>query len=174
MSELTNKIKQQQILSGENAVIEVLKAKGLIPDTTINYVAGFMFDFKKERVALIKKVKPEWQKGLLNGIGGKIEINETAAAAMVREFEEETGFKTMESDWFPLIKMKGTNGQWVVNFFFCTNRLASFEALKTTTDEEIVIIDLIDLDIEPVIPNLRWIIPMCLDGNVYEADVRYS
>lgn len=39
------------------------------------YVLGFMFstEDRGQKVALIKKLKPKWQAGLLNGIGGKIE-----------------------------------------------------------------------------------------------------
>ncbi len=39
-------------------------------------VAGFLFDESRERVVLIKKQKPEWQSGRLNGVGGKIEPGE--------------------------------------------------------------------------------------------------
>lgn len=137
----------------------------------IHYVCGFMFDFKKEKVALIKKTKPEWQKGSLNGIGGKIEYGETPLDAMVREFDEEAGLRTLKSDWYPLITMTGTNKEWCVHFFFCAERINSLELLQSKTEEEIVVIDLIDLDIEPVIPNLRWLIPMCLDSKVVSAEV---
>ncbi len=37
------------------------------------YVAGLMFSKDEKYVALVIKNKPDWQKGLLNGIGGKIE-----------------------------------------------------------------------------------------------------
>ncbi len=55
------------------------------------YVCGFMFSPDKKQVALIRKTKPEWQKDLLNGIGGKIESGESPHEAMVREFYEESG-----------------------------------------------------------------------------------
>jgi len=55
-----------------------------------NYVLGFMFDSYYRRVLLIAKNHPEWQKGRLNGIGGKIEDNESPMHAMEREFREET------------------------------------------------------------------------------------
>ncbi len=41
------------------------------------YVLGFAFDEDYEWVALIKKNRPQWQAGKLNGVGGKIEPNET-------------------------------------------------------------------------------------------------
>jgi hypothetical protein len=34
-------------------------------------VAGFLFRNNDTEVALIRKNKPDWQKGKLNGIGGK-------------------------------------------------------------------------------------------------------
>lgn len=41
------------------------------------YVLGFAFtpkDLKgNQKVVLIEKLKPEWQKGKFNGIGGKLE-----------------------------------------------------------------------------------------------------
>lgn len=43
------------------------------------YVAGFLFGPmpRHNYVALIRKNKPDWQKGKLNGIGGKVEAGET-------------------------------------------------------------------------------------------------
>jgi 8-oxo-dGTP diphosphatase len=37
----------------------------------MRYVLGFMFSSDHSEVALIRKRKPEWQRGKLNGIGGK-------------------------------------------------------------------------------------------------------
>lgn len=63
-------------------------------------VCGFMFDKRtQELVALIRKKRPDWQAGKVNGVGGKIERGEKAHAAMVREFQEETGVKTAATAW---------------------------------------------------------------------------
>ena len=43
-------------------------------------------------VLLVRKDKPEWQKGLLNLPGGKIEEGETDIEAAERELKEETGY----------------------------------------------------------------------------------
>jgi 8-oxo-dGTP diphosphatase len=65
----------------------------------IDYCLGFAFD-RSGNVALIQKQRPDWMKGKWNGIGGKIESFDTdAAAAMVREFYEETGMQTLDYDW---------------------------------------------------------------------------
>ena len=37
------------------------------------YVVGFMLETLSDRVIVIRKQKPLWQSGLLNGVGGKIE-----------------------------------------------------------------------------------------------------
>lgn len=41
-----------------------------------HYVAGFMKDFS-DNVALVRKNKPKWQAGRLNGVCGGIEDGET-------------------------------------------------------------------------------------------------
>ena len=59
-----------------------------------NYVVGFLFNKDETQVALVRKNRPEWQAGNLNGIGGKMEVGETTNECMQREFKEETGLKT--------------------------------------------------------------------------------
>lgn len=78
----------------------------------MNYVCGFMCSWDVQNFLLIRKTHPEWQKGKLNGIGGKIEkripgydieygvpIEETPFEAMIREFHEETGITTTRQRW---------------------------------------------------------------------------
>src|SRR5271167_3288640 len=60
------------------------------------YVVGFLIDPTLSKVVLIRKVNPEWQRGLLNGVGGKVEPGEDATTAMHREFEEEAGVAGLE------------------------------------------------------------------------------
>ena len=57
------------------------------------------FGYYNDCVVLIKKERPKWQKGFLNGVGGKLEKNETALEAMIREFFEETGQMTTADQW---------------------------------------------------------------------------
>ena len=56
-------------------------------------VVGFMFSVLKSSVVLIKKERPKWQEGKLNGVGGKVEKGESPFDAMKREFLEETGLE---------------------------------------------------------------------------------
>ena len=48
------------------------------------YVLGFIFNKDKTKIALIRKDRPEWQKGLLNAVGGKVEADETSVAASIK------------------------------------------------------------------------------------------
>lgn len=96
-----------------------------------NYVLGFAFN--DYQVLLIEKQKPAWQKGLYNGLGGHIEKDETPIAAMVREFKEECGIDTNESDWELYAEMKGDD--WDCKCFRALNTFALCDAKKTTSEE---------------------------------------
>jgi 8-oxo-dGTP pyrophosphatase MutT (NUDIX family) len=65
----------------------------------MDYVVGFMYSRLQDKIVLVQKQKPAWQKNLLNGIGGKIEDSETPLNAMVREFFEETKVRTGPEAW---------------------------------------------------------------------------
>lgn len=56
------------------------------------YVLGIVFDQYMENVLLLQRNKQPYIH-LYNGVGGKIEDNETPIIAMKRELEEETGLK---------------------------------------------------------------------------------
>lgn len=65
-----------------------------------NYVCGYIFNEIKDKVILVLKDRPDWQKGLLNCVGGSIEDADiTPRHAMVRECLEETGISTGLMDW---------------------------------------------------------------------------
>jgi 8-oxo-dGTP diphosphatase len=46
-------------------------------NTIQEYVVGLAFSMDNEDIALIKKKRPAWQRGKYNGIGGKVERNES-------------------------------------------------------------------------------------------------
>ena len=64
-----------------------------------NYTAGFLFSENLEQVCLVKKLKPKWQAGKWNAVGGKVELGESAQACMSREFWEETGVRIHPVEW---------------------------------------------------------------------------
>jgi 8-oxo-dGTP diphosphatase len=127
-----------------------------------NYVLGFLFNESMDSIVLIKKTKPDWQNGKLNGIGGKIEPHEpNPIDAMVREFEEETSVKTKNDDWKRFVVMTGIN--WQVFCYFTKNE-NYFNNVKTTTEEEIVKISVSDVTVlNNVLKNLKWMIYLAID-----------
>lgn len=131
------------------------------------YVAGFMFSPDYSQVALIRKLKPQWQAGKLNGIGGKIEKGEEPSTAMVREFLEETGAYTYPANWWRFMEM-GDGSSFTVHFFVTTGDLST---LRSTEEEQIEIINVSDLGPtrQDVVENLTWLIPLALD---YSTDGR--
>lgn len=132
----------------------------MIPNSsTKEYVLGFLFNPDKTKVILIEKVKPSWQKGLLNGVGGKIEEGETAGEAITREFEEETGVNIPILNWQYIHRILD-NGM-IVYCFKATS--SDFDLCRTTTPERIKKQSISTLYKQKTINNLKWLIHLCLD-----------
>lgn len=126
------------------------------------YVLGFLFNETRDKVLLIHKLRPEWQKGMLNGVGGHIEDEETPYDAMGREFKEETGVYI--PNWEHCITLISSKANWLVMIY--RNYGAGNVTIKrcqSITDEKISIENINNLP-EKCIPNLRWIIPILNDN----------
>lgn len=135
-------------------------------------VVGFMFDELKQVVVLIEKKRPEWQKGLLNGIGGHIESvaggsfllykysrTENPKEAMTREFEEETGI--LYTDWDCYAVGFSDDSQQTVSFFRAfTNKV---HAVKSKTDEIVWKVTIKTFAEQNCVANLHWLIPLAFD-----------
>lgn len=121
-----------------------------------HYVAGFLFDEEFEKVALIKKNRPEWQAGFFNGIGGKIELDENPRAAMIREFKEEAGMDIEMWESFAVLRAD----DWIVYMYWANGDLSKLQSL---TDEPVSVWEIHELTELNVIPNLRWLVPMAID-----------
>lgn len=132
---------------------------------TKRFCVGFLFSLQQNSVVLIRKERPEWQMGKLNGVGGKIEGNETPFDAMSREFHEETGVLIAPEDWLLFLILHDDTEEWEVSFFFCAYSDRVRE-VSTQTDEKVEVIDLSTLSRHDTIPNLQWLIPMALQGVV--------
>jgi len=133
------------------------------------YVAGFLIDQRKQNVALIRKARPAWQAGRLNGIGGHIEPGETAQAAMRREFHEETGAGTPL--WQPFATVLG---DWGTVEFFRLFEDAPFGVLRSTTDEPVEVHRIDQMPWDECLPNLSWLIPLALYTHDRYAPLRAS
>jgi 8-oxo-dGTP pyrophosphatase MutT (NUDIX family) len=131
----------------------------------IKYVAGLLFEEERNRVALILKNRgPAAVVGKWNAIGGKRTTMsagqlESPAAAMWREFLEEAGVDVQSWEPFLILRAKGNNPEWQVDFFhaFDTAKLAN---VRTMESESVMVWHLDELPV--VVPNLNWIIPMAL------------
>lgn len=160
------------------------------------YVLGFVFDKDLKRVLLIKKQKPDWQKGKLNGIGGKIELNETPFAAMAREMKEEADLDIPTEKWTQYCILNGKD--WIVYCFYSVLD-GYFDELiranvgifthyikpiyKSMTEEEVMDVwvkaystDSIcgDYTYVPHMPNLEWLIPMALNHYKGEDKAKFE
>lgn len=124
----------------------------------IRYVVGFCFNEDGTKVALLRKTKPAWQAGKLNGLGGKIEEGESPLQAMNREFMEEAGVDGL--DWKARTVIN--NHHFVLTVFSCFDDRV-FEA-KTMEAEEVGIYCVGALG--NTIDNLKWLVPMLLDRDL--------
>jgi 8-oxo-dGTP diphosphatase len=108
-------------------------------------------------IPLLRRTKPDWQAGKLNGVGGHIEANETPDDCMVREWHEETGDD--HADWRKFATL--IDGKRMVHFYAA--RVAELPSLPPWNDagewfelhnisDALKRIDLID--------NLHWLLPM--------------
>jgi 8-oxo-dGTP diphosphatase len=129
------------------------------------FVVGFLFDVTGSRVLLIEKKRPDWQRGKLNGIGGRVEEGEDHYAAMRREFTEEAGVEV--SEWHRFAMLNDRRG-WSIAFLSAFNSTA-FDAARLMTDEWLQRCLVNHLEHLLVIPNLRWLIPMALSMNAEGA-----
>ena len=122
------------------------------------YVAGFLIDADRDAVLLIRKRRPSWQAGRLNGVGGKIEAGETPAQAMRREFREEASLDISSWDHFLYLTFPA-GAVWFFRAFADQRVLA---AATAGTDEPLELCQIGDLlgPAAPIIANLRWILPL--------------
>lgn len=133
----------------------------------MDYVAGFCFSEYGEQVALIRKLNPEWQRGLLNGIGGKVESGESPHAAMIREFKEETGAHI--EGW--RLFCTATTEEDRLHFFTARGDLTVLYSAET---EEVLTVAVDDIPTLDTIPNLRWLVPLALDEGNLGARLDYA
>lgn len=120
------------------------------------YVVGFRF-YQGDHVVLIEKLKPSWQCGLLNGVGGLVELGESGLQAMQREYLEETGEVIYAWQLFATLDFSEAH----VDFYRHAGDWATSTA-RTTTAEKVIHVHLEDLDSFELVPNLKWLIPLAL------------
>jgi 8-oxo-dGTP diphosphatase len=123
-----------------------------------HYVCGLLFSPSLDSVVLIRKNRPTRQAGKLNGVGGKVEANESPSQAMVREFREETGVEFKY--WNHFAKLSGTDFQvW----FYCGSSARAHDC-ATQTDEAIELHPAYDFyalaQRRECVENLPWLVSL--------------
>ncbi|WNL14646.1 NUDIX domain-containing protein [Aliarcobacter cryaerophilus] len=93
-------------------------------------VVGIITDNKE--ILLLKKNNPDWQKGLYNGIGGKVELNTTPFETIIKKCQEELGVNI--SNWIELDSEISSSGIEIV-YFLTTLNEGEIKKLQSQTDE---------------------------------------
>ncbi|WNL31412.1 NUDIX domain-containing protein [Arcobacter cryaerophilus gv. pseudocryaerophilus] len=93
-------------------------------------VVGIITD--NEEILLLKKNNPDWQKGLYNGIGGKVELNTTPLETIIKKCQEELGANI--SNWIELDSEISSSGIEIV-YFLTTLNEGEIKKLQSQTDE---------------------------------------
>lgn len=126
------------------------------------YTVGFLFDEELQKVVLIRKTHPEWQKGLLNGVGGKVEEGETPLVAMHREWKEEVDIGSYV--WKHFLTMYFNHAE--IHYFAATDPedKLMIPLFPTPTDEKPEIFRLSDILFSTeLVYNLRATLPLAID-----------
>lgn len=117
------------------------------------YTIGIYFDSKLNKVALILKNRPEWQRGLYNFPGGHIEENETPEECIAREFKEECLVNTNPEEWTQIGAIRGND--YTVNMLLCVQKEEHGELL--TGEDQPVFWKWIHGIPDNCIENVHWI-----------------
>ncbi|WP_299429803.1 NUDIX domain-containing protein [uncultured Meiothermus sp.] len=126
------------------------------------YVAGFLFTPDKTRVVLIRKHRADPDARLFNGVGGKIGLDELPKAAMSRVFKEETSIAIPPKEWMALARLESYAVQ--IYYFVAISELA--QEVQSKDGDEVGIFTVNELFAGPVVPGVRWLVPLAFDSRV--------
>ena len=132
------------------------------------YVLVFVFSLDREKVLLIRKNRPGWQAGLLNGLGGKVEKGEAPFSAAYREVEEESGLDPFKiSELLHFATLQGEDYR-----VYCYRAKSDWTVYAQSLTDEVVqnysVRDVLQARTSPLIPNLHYLLPLAqhLPSNV--------
>lgn len=132
----------------------------------MEYVVGLLFD-NIDRVLLINKNRPDWQRGYFNGLGGAINEGETSKQAMSRECKEESGLDI--NTWEIQQRESFKNGVQLY-YMKATVDCHILDKAESLTDEEVSIFDIDSLP-KRIQPDIREMIEFCTRENKAQKDV---
>lgn len=111
----------------------------------MRYTVNLLFDQTLQSILLLKKSKSEF-KGMLNGVGGKIEDQEEPSRSAAREIKEETNLDIDPENlkWVGTLSLPhdcGNGGDEVCTLFFFTAIVENPALAKQMGDEPIMWLD---------------------------------
>lgn len=138
------------------------------------YTMGFIFSPDLHEVFLIRKTHPEWQKGLLNGVGGHRQESEAFYACMMREAYEEAGYT---GDFIHYCTMGGVDWTCHVYYSVMPDGTREPSAREEEQIEKVSLVNLLRLAPQ-MISNLPWLILAAINdinhgGEKFWLDVKY-
>ena len=138
------------------------------------YTMGFIFSPDLKNVYLIRKTHPEWQAGLLNGVGGHKQETEGFHACMMRKAYEEAGYT---GDFTHYCTMGGT--EWTCLVYYSVMHEGQRPPITREEEqiEEVALVSLIRMASQ-MISNLPWLILAAINhihhgGEKFWLDVKY-
>ena len=126
----------------------------------MEYVVCLLFSDDLKQVVLIKKNRPLWQAGLLNGPGGKIEADESIDYAARREFLEETGI--VVPTWKHLVVQHDLDDKYKVHYLVAKTSYEILNHIRSITDELVGCYSVEYLDSKQLVNTLAWLIPLAI------------
>lgn len=128
------------------------------------YVLGFTFNYSLSQGLLIRKQRPDWQKGRLNGLGGKVEKAEEPLAAMIREYAEECGLVSVPAEWSYFALLSGPHSQ-----VHCFTAQMPLGTVFQTTDETLATLTLPLPTEEKFCDHVEWLLALARE-TIYIRD----
>ncbi len=141
-----------------------------------NFCVGFLFSSDLHFISLIEKLKPDWMRGKLNGIGGTIEEGELPSIAMSREFKEETSVEIPEHRWEKYATVYDKVNHVTLHFFKCIDHDNEYcKHVKTVEKEYVQMYNTNDIlthwNTIEIMPNLRYLIPMATSRQLLFGEI---
>ena len=133
-----------------------------------HFTVGFVFDPDLNHILLIHKNRPEWQKGKVNGPGGKVLDHESPYVSVSREIKEETGLAIPPEEWTPIAEI--LRHDYSCQFFGSIYPHKKEDA-QTQTDEKV---EWFSTHIMPknAVGGLSWLVPLCMD-KIRNQDIEF-
>jgi 8-oxo-dGTP diphosphatase len=128
----------------------------------MRYSLGFAFSTNLTKVVLIRKNKPAFMAGKWNGLGGKVEPEETPDQTMVREFKEESGL--LIESWTHFNRLVGPS--YSIDCYYAVREYQNILMTVSNTEELVSVISVPDVfsgRMTNLCPDVPWLVAQAMD-----------